>query len=54
MAAEAEGAVVTLEVDGDGVEATEEEEVAVGAVAAIDGSWVSIEDIVFAIKERYW
>lgn len=45
----ADGAVVALEVDGDGVEETEEEDVVVGAVAAIDGSWVSIEDMVFAI-----
>lgn len=41
--AEAEGAVVTLEVDGDGVDATDEEEVVVGAVAKevvdmVDGS----------------
>lgn len=53
-AAEADGAVVALEVDGDGVDATDEEEVVVGAVAEeaadmIDGSWASIEDMVFAI-----
>ena len=41
--AEAEGAVVTLEVDGDGVDATDEEEVVVRAVAKevvdmVDGS----------------
>lgn len=51
--AEEEGAVVTLEVDGDGVEATEEEEVVVGAVAEVvdmvDGSKVSVEDMVCTI-----
>lgn len=30
---------MALEVDGDGVEETEEEDVVVGAAAAIDGSW---------------
>ena len=40
------GAVVALEVEGEGVEAADEEEVVVGAVDMVDGSGASVEDIV--------
>jgi hypothetical protein len=47
--ADVEGAVVTLELEGEGVEAAEDDEAvfaAVEVVDIVDGSDVSVEDIV--------
>jgi hypothetical protein len=47
--ADVEGAVVTLELEGEGVEAAEDDEAvfaAVKVVDIVDGSDVSVEDIV--------
>jgi hypothetical protein len=52
-----DGAVVALEVEGDGVEAADEGEVVVRTVAVVevdtvDGSGVSVEDMFAGIERR--
>lgn len=47
-----EGAVVTLELEGEGVEAAEDDEAVLAAVEVVDivdGSEVSVEDIVCTV-----
>lgn len=48
-----EGAVVALEVDGEGVEVGEDDDAVVGAVPApVDGSGISVNEDIFATQSR--